>query len=96
MIKTKDTPLWVFLAFSSIESPKGAKILIWACVAFTLYSLPWPLYFADALGELGNKIFFDDWYTFLMMIPITAWYVAALKWMNARDAWQPATPESGS
>ncbi len=94
MIKTKDTPLWVFLAFSSIETPKGAKILIWACLAFTLYSLPFPLYFGDAMGEWGTDIFFDDWWTFAMMVPISLWYILALKWMNQRDAWNPPAAET--
>ena len=94
MVKTEDTPLWVFLAFSSIETRKGAMILIWSCVAFTIYSLPWPLFFSNPLGELGKSIFFDDWYTLLMMIPITLWYIIGLQWMDKRQAWEQPDKEA--
>ena len=46
MEKTDNTALWVFLAFSSIETRKGATRLIWASVFFTIYCLPWPLFFS--------------------------------------------------
>jgi len=88
MIKTKNTPLWVFLAFSAIESRKGALILIWACVAFTLYSLPWVALFGDALGELGKQLLvIDDWSWVAMMVPITLWYILSLLWMDKHNGW---------
>jgi len=97
MIKTKNTPLWVFLAFSAIESRKGALILIWACVAFSIYSLPWVLFLGDKLGETGKFILFvDDWSWIGMMVPITLWYCASLIWMDRNDGWlrKPAGAEA--
>ena len=88
MINTKNTPLWVFLAFSAIESRKGALILIWSCVAFTIYCLPWNLFMGELLGELGKQIFLiEDWSWAGMMIPITLWYFASLIWMDRNDGW---------
>lgn len=88
MIKTKTTPLWVFLAFSAIETRKGALLLIWSCVVFCLYCLPWTLILGDALGELGKQILvIDDWSWIGMMAPMTLWYVLSLKWMDKHDGW---------
>ncbi|HED32954.1 MAG TPA: hypothetical protein ENJ08_01870 [Gammaproteobacteria bacterium] len=96
MMKTKKTPLWVFLAFSAIETRKGAMILIWSCVVFSIYSLPWVLLLGDSLGEMGKKILFvDDWSWIAMMIPITLWYYASLIWMDKNEGWlrKPAGAE---
>lgn len=88
MTKTKKTPIWVFLAFSAIETRKGALILIWASVAFSIYSLPWVLMFGDSIGELGKKILLiDDWSWIAMMVPITLWYIASLMWMDKNEGW---------
>lgn len=86
MKKTASTPLWVFLAFSSIESRKSALILIWSCVLFTIYCLPWAQFFTDIIWV--KKIFLiDDWSWFAMMIPMTAWYVISLKWIDKNQGW---------
>ncbi len=97
MIKTKNTPIWVFLAFSAIETRKAALILCWSSLAFTLYSLPWNLLLGDALGEIGKQIFLiDDWSWAAMMVPITAWYFSCLKWMDTHEGWvsRPAGAET--
>jgi len=97
MIKTKNTPLWVFLAFSAIETRKGALLLIWSCVVFSIYSIPWTLLLGDSLGELGKKILLiDDWSWVGMMIPITIWYYISLIWMDKHEGWvrRPAGAES--
>lgn len=97
MTKTKHTPLWVFLAFSAIETRKGALLLIWACAIFSLYCLPWTLMFGEALGELGKTIFLiDDWSWIAMMLPMTLWYVVSLRWMDKHDGWisRPVGAES--
>jgi len=88
MIKTKQTPLWVFLAFSAIETRKGALLLIWACALFTIYCLPWNIITDGALGEFGKLIFLiDDWSWIAMMLPMTLWYFISLKWMDKHDGW---------
>ena len=88
MEKTDAVPLWVFLAFSSIETRKGALILITACLAFTLYSVPWTL-LAPQLAWVETTFLIDDWSWVAMMVPITLWYAIALKWVDKNTGWKP-------
>ncbi len=85
MEKTKDMPLWVFLAFSSINTRKMAMILIWSSVLFTLYSFPWSVVTGSAVVA---KIFIiDDWSWSAIMIPICLWYWLSLRWVDKHAAW---------
>ena len=87
MEKTEKMPIWVFLAFSSINTRKGALILIASCLIFTLYCIPLPLFFENS--ELIKTLFLiDDWSWVAMMIPITLWYWISLKWMDNNAAWE--------
>jgi len=79
MEKTDNTPLWVFLAFSSIQTRVGAVRLIWASVIFTLYCFPWPLFFLTQ-DLFTNKILIEDWSWFAMMVPVIAWYWHSLRY----------------
>ena len=89
MKKDEDTPLWVFLAFSSINTRKGALLLIWSCTGFTIYCAPWPLLFPD-LGWAKSAFLVDDWSWFAMMVPVTAWYWLGLRWMDNNSSWDNA------
>lgn len=89
MEKNDHTPLWVFLAFSSIKTRKGALWLLRSSLIFTLYCIPW--------GQLLNHakwvdtiFLIDDWSWFAMMVPITAWYWLSLKWTDKHSAWESA------
>jgi hypothetical protein len=86
-MKKKDTtPLWVFLAFSSIETRKGALILIRSCLVFSFYCIPWSNYFNG--NEWTSKLFLiKDWEWFTMMLPMTAWYWLSLKWVDRNCGW---------
>ncbi len=86
MEKTKDMPLWVFLAFSSIETRKGACILICACAIFTLYCLPWALFF-PGIDWVGTLFLIDDWSWIAMMVPMLAWYFLSLRWVDKNGGW---------
>ncbi len=87
MEKKENMPMWVFLAFSSINTRKGALILIWACIVFTIYCIPWPLFFAE--HEWVKKIFLiDDWSWLAMMIPMIIWYWLSLKWIDKNTGWE--------
>jgi len=87
MEKKDSTPLWVFLAFSSINTRKGALILIWSCIIFTLYCIPWVKFFAEQ--EWVAKIFrIDDWSWLAMMIPMVIWYWLSLRWADKNSAWE--------
>lgn len=87
MEKTEKMPIWVFLAFSSIETRKGALILIWVCAVFSLYCLPLPLFFEN--NELVKTIFLiDDWSWIAMMAPITLWYWISMKWLDNNSGWE--------
>ena len=82
-------PLWVFLAFSSIETRKGAMRLIGVCVVFTLYCIPWSLLFTG--NDRVAKIFLiDDWSWLAMMVPIVLWYWLSLRWVDNNSAWEDA------
>ena len=97
MIKTKNTPLWVFLAFSAIETRKGALLLIWSCVAFSIYCIPWVLLLGETLGEFGKQVLLiDDWEWLAMMIPLTLWYFISLIWMDKHGGWDPQPVKSES
>ena len=86
MEKKDNTPLWVFLAFSSIPSRKGALLLIYSCIVFSIYCIPWAILFTEQ-DWLGTVFLIDDWSWLAMMIPITIWYLVSLKWMDANSAW---------
>ena len=82
----KKIPLWVFLAFSSIKTRKGALILISCSVIFSLYCIPWPLFF-DA--DIIKTVFLiDDWSWIAMMAPIVLWYWISLKWVDNNIGWE--------
>lgn len=82
---TTKMPIWVLLAFSSIQKRKHAIILIWASILFTLYCLPL-VSFTD--NQVISKLFvIDDWSWIMMMIPITFWYILCLRWMDKNKAW---------
>jgi hypothetical protein len=84
--KTDAMPLWVYLAFSSISTRKGALTLIWASVAFTLYCLPWVRLFSSH-EMVGNLFLIDDWSWFAMMAPVTFWYWLSLRWVDKHSGW---------
>ncbi len=87
MEKKDNMPLWVFLAFSSINTRKGALILIWSCVVFTLYCVPWSLLIVDQ--EWIKQVFLiDDWSWLAMMVPMVLWYYLSLRWIDKNNAWE--------
>lgn len=87
MEKKDNMPLWVFLAFSSINTRKGALILIWSCIVFSIYCIPWVKFFADQ--EWVSKIFLiDDWSWIAMMVPMIIWYWLSLRWIDKNAVWE--------
>ena len=90
MDTAKKTPIWVFLAFSSISTRKGALILIWASIIFSLYCIPWTLLFENQ--SLVEKLFLiDDWSWIAMMLPVSIWYWLSLRWMDNNTGWEKTT-----
>jgi hypothetical protein len=86
MEKTDKIPWWVFLAFSSIDTRKGALVLIRVCAVFSIYCIPWLQFFENQ--QWVAKIFLiEDWSWFGMMIPITTWYLISLKWVDRHQGW---------
>ena len=81
----KKMPIWVLLAFSSIQKRKSAIMLIWASIIFTIYCLPWANYINN---EIVVTLFLvDDWSWVAMMIPVCIWYFLCLRWMDHNKAW---------
>jgi hypothetical protein len=87
--KTTDMPVWVYLAFSSIRTRKGALALIGSSVLFTLYCVPW-LHFFPLPRWLARLLLVHNWSWFAMMIPITLWYWLSLRWTDRNAAWTVA------
>ncbi|MDP2179718.1 MAG: hypothetical protein Q8K19_14560 [Methylicorpusculum sp.] len=86
MQKTDKTPLWVFLTFSSIETRKGALILVWSSLLFSLYCVPWVEWFHEV--EWVKLLFLiDDWSWVAMMLPMTFWYWLSLRWVDKHLGW---------
>ena len=83
---SKKMPLWVLLAFSSIHKRKHAIILIWASILFTLYCLPWVNFINNDI--VTSFFLIDDWSWIAMMLPICAWYILSLRWMDKNTAWE--------
>ena len=93
MVKTDKMPIWVFLAFSSIETRKGALILTAVCAVFSIYCIPFPLFFETS--ELIKTLFLiDDWSWIAMMAPMTLWYWISLKWVDKNSGWEKAEPKT--
>jgi hypothetical protein len=86
MQKTDNMPIWVYLAFSSIASRKGALLLIQVSVVFTLYCIPWPQFFTNHY-LVKNVFLIKDWSWFVMMVPITFWYWMSLRWVDKYSNW---------
>lgn len=84
----KKMPLWVLLAFSSIQKRKSALILIWASIVFTLYCLPWVTFIKNDI--VSTLFLIDDWSWIAMMIPICLWYILSLRWMDQNNGWEPS------
>jgi hypothetical protein len=79
-------PIWVLLAFPSIQQRKSAILMIWASIIFTIYCLPW-------INIINHDIILrlflvEDWSWVAMMLPINIWYILSLRWMDKNLAWK--------
>jgi hypothetical protein len=79
--------MWVFLAFSSINTRKSALILIYSSVIFSLYCFPWVKFF-NGEGWVAKLFLIDDWSWFAMMIPVVLWYCLSLRWLDKNKGWE--------
>jgi len=78
MTKSNNMPMWVFLALMSIESKKGAKILVWSSFSFGLLCIPLAIY------QPFDTV---DWTWVAMMVPVTLWYWLSMRWVDKQSAW---------
>jgi len=95
MEKTDNMPIWVYLAFSSITTRKAALLLIWACVVFSFYCIPWQLLFVNQ-NWIGKIFLIKDWYWFAMMAPMTLWYWISLRWVDNNSEWADTKQGAGT
>lgn len=86
MEKTDNMPIWVYLAFSSITTRKGALLLILSSIVFSLYCIPWSLFFATH-PWVGYVFLIDNWSWVAMMSPIPIWYWISLMWVDRNVGW---------
>lgn len=90
MEKTDNMPIWVYLAFSSITKRTSALLLIYSCMAFSVYCVPWGLLFPDR--KWAVQIFLiDDWSWMPIMVPMTLWYWLSLRWIDKNIGWAAST-----
>lgn len=86
MQKSDTMPIWVYLAFSSISTRKGAVSLIGACIVFSLYCVPWASIFAGR-DWIERVFLIKNWSWFAMMIPVIFWYWISLRWVDKHSGW---------
>ena len=86
MDKQDNMPYWVFFAFSSISTRKGALVLFISCILFSVYCAPWAAVFPEH-EWIASLFLIDDWSWLAMMAPITLWYWLSLRWMDKHSAW---------
>jgi hypothetical protein len=87
MQKTDDMPVWVFLALSSIETRKGAMLLVLINIIFSAYCVPWVMFYGD--NEWVQRLFLlTDWEWFAWTIPISLWYWLSIKWVDRHQRWR--------
>jgi hypothetical protein len=86
MTKNKATPLWVFLAFSNIQTRKTALLMIWSSLLFSLYCIPWMKLFIS-VPWIPKVFLIDDWTWFAFMIPMVVWYWLCLRWVDKNTGW---------
>ncbi len=79
-------PLWVSLALSSIESRRGALILLWGSIVFSIYCIPWSTFIATEQW-VAKFFLLDDWNWFAMMIPFPLWYWLSVRWVDKNTGW---------
>jgi hypothetical protein len=89
MEKTDTMPIWVYLAFASIETRRTALILIYASALFALYCVPWTLLYPST-AWLGSLFLIDDWSWLAMMVPMTFWYWLSMRWVDKHAGWSEA------
>ena len=94
MENTDKMPIWVYLAFSSIATRKGALLLIWACVAFSIYCIPWSHFF-PSLDWIVKIFLIEDWTWSATMAPVTFWYWISLRWIDNNFGWAETGQDKG-
>ena len=47
MERKEKMPMWVFLGLMSIETRKGALVLLWSCILFGIACIPMMFYFSE-------------------------------------------------
>ena len=90
MEKTDNMPIWVYFAFSSIATRKGALLMILSCVVFTIYCIPWSI-LIDSQSWMMKAFLINDWSWFAMMLPMTIWYWISLRWVDNNTGWETLT-----
>lgn len=82
MTKQDNMPIWVFLALMSIETRKGANILVWSCILFGLICIPLAIY---------QPFETVDWTWAAMMLAMSFWYWASMRWVDKYSSWERAS-----
>ena len=91
-MKSQDkTPMWVYLAFASVKTRRGAVFMVWLSTFCSLYCIPWSKY--TPAPWAGKVFLIDNWIWLGVMIVITLWYWLSLKWTDRNHVWSESIPE---
>jgi hypothetical protein len=93
MQKTENTPMWVYLALSSIETRKGALLLILSNVIFSAYCIPWGTLYSE-YEWVGQFFLIEDWEWFGWTSPMTIWYWLSMKWIDKHRGWETESQQA--
>lgn len=86
MKEIENTPLWVQLAWGNVGTRKLAMWMIFICIIFGFYCIPWTQYTNHPLVAKLSLI--NDWSWALSMMPLTIWYWVAARWVDKHDGWE--------
>jgi hypothetical protein len=91
MKRQENTPMWVYLAFASVETRRGAFLMFWLNALCCLYCIPWSQY--TNAPWVGKMFIIDNWVWLIMMVAITLWYWLSLKWTDRHNVWSEINAE---
>jgi len=92
MQKDHKTPWWVYLALSSIETRKGAMLLILSNVIFSAYCIPWGSLYTES-AWVKTLFLIEDWEWFTWTAPMNIWYWLSVKWVDKNRGWHSVAPQ---